>query len=50
MIGHATWRNLIYKLAEDYPECLMLTFTVKVSAFYVTLLRILTKFFYLAHI
>lgn len=29
MIGHPTWRNLIYKLAEDYPECLMLTFTVK---------------------
>lgn len=31
MIGHATWRKLIYKLAEDYPECLMLTFTIKVS-------------------
>ena len=29
MIGHATWRNLIYKLAEDYPESLMLMFTVK---------------------
>lgn len=29
MIIHPTWRNLIYKLAEDFPECLMLNFTVK---------------------
>ncbi|KAI1292084.1 Negative elongation factor D [Halotydeus destructor] len=29
MIQHATWRSLIYKLAEDYPDCLMLTFTIK---------------------
>lgn len=29
MIEHQTWRSLIYKLAEDYPDCLMLTFTVK---------------------
>jgi len=30
MIQHPTWRSLIYKLAEDYPDCLMLTFTIKV--------------------
>lgn len=29
MIEHPTWRSLIYKLAEDYPDCLMLTFTIK---------------------
>ncbi|UYV67725.1 NELFCD [Cordylochernes scorpioides] len=29
MIEHPTWRSLIYKLAEDYPECLMLNFTIK---------------------
>ena len=32
MIEHPTWRSLIYKLAEDYPDCLMLTFTIKVGA------------------
>lgn len=29
MIDHHTWRSLIYKLAEDYPDCLMLNFTIK---------------------
>lgn len=29
MIEHHTWRSLIYKLAEDYPDCLMLNFTIK---------------------
>ncbi|CAG2106667.1 unnamed protein product [Medioppia subpectinata] len=29
MIAHQPWRALVYKLAEDYPDCLMLTFTVK---------------------
>lgn len=29
MIGHPTWRSLIYRLAEEYPDCLMLNFTIK---------------------
>lgn len=29
MIKHATWRSLIYRLAEEYPDCLMLNFTIK---------------------
>lgn len=29
MIDHHTWRSLIYRLAEDYPDCLMLNFTIK---------------------
>jgi negative elongation factor C/D len=29
MIEFPTWRNLFYKLAEEYPDCLMLNFTVK---------------------
>ncbi|XP_077982594.1 negative elongation factor D-like [Glandiceps talaboti] len=29
MIQHSTWRALFYKLAEEYPECLMLNFTIK---------------------
>lgn len=31
MIEHTTWRKLIYKLAEEYPDCLMLNFTIKVG-------------------
>ena len=31
MILLPTWRTLFYKLAEDYPDCLMLNFTIKVS-------------------
>lgn len=30
MIQHPTWRSLIYRLAEEYPDCLMLNFTIKV--------------------
>lgn len=29
MIEHHTWRSLIYRLAEEYPDCLMLNFTIK---------------------
>lgn len=29
MIEHGTWRALIYRLAEEYPDCLMLNFTIK---------------------
>lgn len=29
LIEHPVWRSLIYKLAEAYPDCLMLTFTIK---------------------
>ncbi|XP_015187596.1 PREDICTED: negative elongation factor D isoform X2 [Polistes dominula] len=29
MIQHPTWRSLIYRLAEEYPDCLMLNFTIK---------------------
>ncbi|PIK57355.1 putative negative elongation factor C/D [Apostichopus japonicus] len=29
MIQHRTWRVLFYKLAETYPDCLMLNFTIK---------------------
>ncbi|KAF6020116.1 NELFCD [Bugula neritina] len=29
MIEFPTWRMLFYKLAEEYPDCLMLNFTVK---------------------
>ncbi|XP_005104209.1 negative elongation factor D [Aplysia californica] len=29
MIQHPTWRSLFYKLAEQYPDCLMLNFTIK---------------------
>lgn len=30
MIEHKIWRSLIYRLAEEYPDCLMLNFTIKV--------------------
>uniref|UniRef100_H2ZKV4 Negative elongation factor C/D n=1 Tax=Ciona savignyi TaxID=51511 RepID=H2ZKV4_CIOSA len=29
MIAHQKWRQLFYKLAEEYPDCLMLNFTIK---------------------
>lgn len=29
MIEYPTWRGLFYRLAEEYPDCLMLNFTVK---------------------
>jgi hypothetical protein len=33
MIEHPTWRSLIYRLAEEYPDCLMLNFTIKVCLY-----------------
>ena len=30
MIQQPTWRVLFYKLAEQYPDCLFLNFTIKV--------------------
>ena len=30
MIGYPTWRNLVYQLAEQFPDCLMLKFAIKV--------------------
>lgn len=30
MTEHVNWRSMIYKLAEEYPNCLMLNFTIKV--------------------
>ncbi|CAF1118392.1 unnamed protein product [Adineta steineri] len=29
MTEHMNWRSMIYKLAEEYPNCLMLNFTIK---------------------
>lgn len=29
LIEHSTWRSVVYKLAEEFPECLMLNFTIK---------------------
>ncbi|CAF4278133.1 unnamed protein product, partial [Rotaria sp. Silwood2] len=29
MTEHMNWRSMIYKLAEEYPHCLMLNFTIK---------------------
>lgn len=34
MIEFPTWRELFYKLAEEYPDCLMLNFTVKVNSIF----------------
>lgn len=34
MIEHPTWRSLIYRLAEEYPDCLMLNFTIKVKPYF----------------
>ena len=30
MIDHPIWRNMLYQLAEEHPNCLMLNFTIKV--------------------
>ena len=30
LIEHSTWRSVVYKLAEEFPDCLMLNFTIKV--------------------
>lgn len=50
LIEHPTWRSLIYRLAEEYPDCLMLNFTIKVIIcsiimFYLHLI-ILPKYLY----
>ncbi|KAK4293552.1 hypothetical protein Pmani_017691 [Petrolisthes manimaculis] len=29
LIEHSTWRSVVYQLAEEFPECLMLNFTIK---------------------
>lgn len=29
MIGYSTWRNMIYQLAEQFPDCLLLKFAIK---------------------
>jgi len=29
LIEHGTWRSVVYKLAEEFPDCLMLNFTIK---------------------
>ncbi|KAF2348795.1 TH1 protein [Trinorchestia longiramus] len=29
LIEHSTWRSVVYKLAEEFPDCLMLNFTIK---------------------
>ena len=29
MVQYGTWRDLFYQLAEQYPDCLMLKFTIK---------------------
>ncbi|CAG0895279.1 unnamed protein product [Cyprideis torosa] len=29
MVEHTTWRKVIYKLAEEYPDCILLNFTIK---------------------
>lgn len=31
LIEHSTWRSVVYKLAEEFPDCLMLNFTIKVT-------------------
>jgi len=33
MITHTPWRKMFYELADKYPDCLMLNFTIKVSMF-----------------
>lgn len=37
MIEFPTWRELFYKLAEEYPDCLMLNFTVKVNSIFLNI-------------
>jgi len=32
MIGHPPWRSMFYELADKYPDCLMLNFTMKLIA------------------
>jgi negative elongation factor C/D len=30
MIEHSVWREMLYKLAEEHPNCVMLNYTIKV--------------------
>lgn len=32
LITHSAWRRLIYNLSEQYPQCLMLNFSVKLAS------------------
>ncbi|KAI6182670.1 Negative elongation factor D [Aphelenchoides bicaudatus] len=32
LISHSSWRHLIYQLSEQYPQCLMLNFAVKLAS------------------
>lgn len=32
LISHSSWRRLIYQLSEQYPQCLMLNFAVKLAS------------------
>ena len=46
LIEYPTWRSLIYRLAEDYPDCLMLNFTIKLisdAGFQVRVFKIILK-------
>jgi negative elongation factor C/D len=31
MIDHPIWRNMLYQLAEEHPNCVLLNFTIKVN-------------------
>ena len=33
LIDHSIWRKMLYRLAEQHPNCLMLNFTIKVIFF-----------------
>ena len=37
MIGYPTWRNLVNQLAEQFPDCLMLQFAIKVAVHHLSL-------------
>ena len=37
MIGYSTWRNLVYQLAEQFPDCPTLQFAIKVAVHHLSL-------------
>ena len=41
MIAHPPWRKLFYELAEKNPDCLLLNFSIKVSHYLWSLLKLL---------
>lgn len=43
MIEHSIWRKMLYKLAEQHPNCLMLNFTIKVIQLFLQILFSLLK-------